>query len=152
MFLGLGVGAQIQSIHIRSPHTAYTHICTAYIHLPLPFSTTIRVIAIMSSILNTATMLCLNKTNYLTWNVRMRTLLIRNDLWSIVSGMEAVPDPKTAASTEVEAYTLRQLKAAAKITLYVNDTQIIHVQGDDPKVLTHGETPRAVNHIMGRRH
>jgi len=88
-----------------------------------------------SSILNATVMAHLNETNYLTWNVRMRALLIRSNLWSIVSGMEAVPDPKTAASMEVEAYTLHQLKAAAKIALYVDDTQIIHVQGDDPKVI-----------------
>jgi hypothetical protein len=88
-----------------------------------------------SSILNATVMARLNETNYLTWNVHMRVLLIHSDLWSIMSGMEAVPDAKTAASMEVEAYALCQLKAAAKIALYVDDSQIIHVQGDDPKVI-----------------
>jgi len=100
-----------------------------------------------SSILNATVMVHLNETNYLTWNVRMRALLIRSNLWSIVSGTEAVPDPKTATSTEVEAYTLRQLKAAAEITLYVDDTQIIHIQGDDPKVIW--DTLTSIHHAHG---
>ena len=88
-----------------------------------------------SSILNATVMAHLNKTNYLTWNVHMRVLLIHSDLWGIVSGKEAVPDPRTVASMKVKAYALCQLKAAAEIALYVDDSQIIHVQGDDPKVI-----------------
>ena len=48
--------------------------------------------------------------------------------------METAPD-STASTTEVEAFTLHQLKATAKVMLYVNDSQIIHVQGDDPKAI-----------------
>ena len=88
-----------------------------------------------SSILNATVMAHLNETNYLTWNVHMRVLLIHSDLWGIVSGKEAVPDPRTVASMKVKAYALCQLKAAAEIALYVDDSQIIHVQGDDPKVI-----------------
>jgi len=88
-----------------------------------------------SSILSATVMAHLSETNYLTWNVRMCALLIHSDLWGIVSGKEAVPDLKTATSTEVDKYALRQLKAAAEIALYVDNIQIIHVQGDDPKVI-----------------
>ena len=89
----------------------------------------------MTSILNVSVMPHLNETNYLTWNIRMRTLLIRADLWGIVSGKEAAPDPATASTTIVDAFALCQLKAAAEITLYIDDSQIIHVQGDDPKTI-----------------
>ena len=89
----------------------------------------------MSSILNTAIMPHLNETNYLTWHVRMRALLICNDLWGVVSGKESPPNPTKASPTKIDNFVSRQLKAAAKIALYVDDTQIIHVQGDDPKVI-----------------
>ncbi|KAG9310995.1 hypothetical protein JVU11DRAFT_8873 [Chiua virens] len=52
----------------------------------------------------------LNKTNYLTWHICMCVLLIRANL-------------------------SHQPKAATDITLYVNDSKIIHVQGNDPKVI-----------------
>ena len=39
----------------------------------------------MTSILNVSVMPHLNETNYLTWNIRMHTLLIRADLWGIAS-------------------------------------------------------------------
>ena len=65
----------------------------------------------------------------------MCALLIHADLWGIVSGKEAAPDPATASTTTVDTFALCQLKAAAEITLYVDDSQIIHVQGDDPKTI-----------------
>ena len=89
----------------------------------------------MTSILNVSVMPHLNETNYLTWNIRMCTLLICADLWGIVSGKEAAPNPATASTTTVDTFTLCQLKAAAKIALYVDDSQIIRVQGDDPKTI-----------------
>ncbi|KAI9464315.1 hypothetical protein HD554DRAFT_2175109 [Boletus coccyginus] len=72
----------------------------------------------MSTILSTTVMPCLNETNYLTWHIRMHALLIRSDLWGVISGTEPTPDP-----------------TATEIALYVDDSQIIHVQGDDPKVI-----------------
>ena len=89
----------------------------------------------MTSILNVSVMPHLNETNYLTWNICMCALLIRANLWGIVSGKEAAPDPATASTTAVDAFALRQLKAAAEIALYIDDSQIIHVQGDDPKTI-----------------
>ena len=89
----------------------------------------------MTSILNVSVMPHLNETNYLTWNICMCTLLICADLWGIVSGKEAAPNPATASTTTVDTFTLCQLKAAAKIALYVDDSQIIRVQGDDPKTI-----------------
>ena len=89
----------------------------------------------MTSILNVSVMPHLNKTNYLTWNIHMHTLLIHADLWRIVSGKEAAPDPAMASTTTVNAFTLCQLKATAEIMLYIDDSQIIHVQGNDPKTI-----------------
>jgi cytochrome c-type biogenesis protein CcmH/NrfF len=62
----------------------------------------------MASILNTTTMPRLNETNYLTWHVRMRVLLIRSELWSITSGKETTPDPKTASAATVESFASAQ--------------------------------------------
>ena len=91
----------------------------------------------------------LNETNYLTWHVRMRTLLIRTELWGITSGKETAPDPKTASATTVESFVSCQLKAATEITLYVKDSQIPHIQSDDPKVvwdeLTHVHCSRGLS-------
>ncbi|KAI9569121.1 hypothetical protein HD554DRAFT_2020909 [Boletus coccyginus] len=87
----------------------------------------------------------LNETNYLTWNICMYALLIHSDLWGIVLKKEAVPNLKIAASMEVKAYALCQLKAAIKITLYVDDSQIIHILGDDPKVIW--DTLASIHHV-----
>ena len=89
----------------------------------------------MTSILNTTTMLRLNKMNYLTWHMHMRTLLIHAELWGIMSSKETAPDPKMASATAVESFVSCQLKAATEIMLYVEDSQIPHVQSDDPKVI-----------------
>ncbi|KAF8416310.1 hypothetical protein L210DRAFT_3429617 [Boletus edulis BED1] len=75
----------------------------------------------------------LDEVNYLTWHVRMRALLIRSNLWGIVSGKETAPDPKMATSSVVDAFTLRQLKAAAEIALYVDDSQIFSHMEKRPK-------------------
>ena len=76
----------------------------------------------------------------------MHALLIHANLWSIVSGMETAPN-STASTTEVEAFTLHQLKATTEIALYVDDSQIIHVQGDDPKAIW--DTLASVHHARG---
>ena len=89
----------------------------------------------MSTILNATVMPCLNETNYLTWHICMCALLICNDLWEIVLGKESPPNPSKASPTKIDAYVTHQLKAAAEITLYIDDSQIIHVQGDDPQVI-----------------
>ena len=89
----------------------------------------------MTGILNTTTMPRLNEMNYLTWHVRMRALLIRAKLWGIMSGKETAPDPKMASAATVESFASRQLKAAAETTLYVEDSQIPHIQSDDLKVV-----------------
>jgi hypothetical protein len=85
----------------------------------------------MSSILNTAVMPRCNETNYLTWHVRIHALLIHNDLWGVVSGNKSPPDPTKASPTKINNFMSHQLKAATEIVLYVNDSQIIHGQGDD---------------------
>ena len=76
----------------------------------------------------------------------MCALLICIDLWSIMLGMETAPD-STAFIMEVEAFTLHQLKATAKIALYVNDSQIIHVWDDDPKAIW--DTLASIHHAHG---
>jgi hypothetical protein len=89
----------------------------------------------MSSILNTTVMARLNKTNYLIWHVHMCALLICNDLWGVVSGKESPPHLTKASPMKIDNFMSCQLKAATEIVLYVDDSQIIHVQGDDPQVI-----------------
>ncbi|KAG8216692.1 hypothetical protein J3R82DRAFT_6898, partial [Butyriboletus roseoflavus] len=73
--------------------------------------------------------------NYLTWHIQMHALLICSNLWGIMLGIDTMPDPATATPTTVNTFALHKLKATAKITLYINNSQIIHVQGDNPKAI-----------------
>ena len=77
----------------------------------------------------------------------MCTLLIHANLWRIISGKEAAPNPVTASTTTLNTFALCRLKAAAEITLYVDNSQIIHVQGDDPKTIW--DTLTSVHHAHG---
>ena len=74
-------------------------------------------------------------------------LLICNDLWGIVSGKESPPDPSKASPMKIDAYVTHQLKATAKIALYVDDSQIIRVQGDDQQVIWNALA--SVHHACG---
>ena len=78
----------------------------------------------MTGILNVTTIPRLNEMNYPTWHVRMCALLICTELWGITCGKETTPNPKTASAAAAKSFISCQLKAAAKITLYVEDSQI----------------------------
>ena len=88
-----------------------------------------------TSILNAATMPRLNDTNYISWSARMRALLIRLGLWGLVSGTETLPDADKADTKKVGVFADRQLKACAELILYVEDSQLPHMGGDDPNVI-----------------
>ncbi|KAK3719576.1 hypothetical protein QZH41_006798 [Actinostola sp. cb2023] len=83
---------------------------------------------------NTVTVVPLDGSNYGTWKIQCRMALIKENLWSIVSGTEVAP-----AETEVEKFTkfvVRRNRALATIVLSVN-TSLLYLLGDpeDPVVV-----------------
>ena len=68
-----------------------------------------------TNILNTATMPCLNDTNYTSWSSRMHALLIHLDYWSVISGTETLPAADKADTKKAKLFTDRQLKACAEL-------------------------------------
>ena len=69
----------------------------------------------------------LNGSNYGTWKVQCRMALVKDGLWSIVSGTETAP-----ASTEAEKFAKfvsRRDKALAIIVLSV-DPSLLYLLGD----------------------
>ena len=88
-----------------------------------------------TNILNAATMPRLNDTNYTSWSSRMRALLIRLGYWSVVSGTETLPAADKADTKKAELFADHQLKACAELIIYVKDSQLPHMSGDDPHVI-----------------
>ena len=85
-----------------------------------------------TNILNTATMPHLNDTNYTSWSSRMRALL---SYWGLISGTETLPAADKADTKKAELFADHQLKACAELIIYVKDSQLPHMSGDDPHVI-----------------
>ena len=51
-----------------------------------------------SKTVSTVTVIPLNGTNYPSWKVQCRMVLVREGLWGIVAGTEEPPDPATDAA------------------------------------------------------
>lgn len=60
----------------------------------------------------------LNEENYVFWKTKVRAILVRDDLWNVIS------EPKPAQVND--AWVKRNNKAMAYITLSVEDNQLIH--------------------------
>ncbi|EFN68697.1 Retrovirus-related Pol polyprotein from transposon TNT 1-94, partial [Camponotus floridanus] len=60
----------------------------------------------------------LNGGNYVFWKTKVRAILVRDDLWDVVN------EPKPVQLND--AWTKRNNKAMACITLNVEDNQLIH--------------------------
>jgi gag-polypeptide of LTR copia-type/Domain of unknown function (DUF4219)/Zinc knuckle len=72
--------------------------------------------AAMDGMGSIAAMALLDGTNYATWSVRMKFLLVRKGLWSVVEA-----DPTGAKEKELDP------KAKAEIALYVGDQDLVTV-------------------------
>jgi hypothetical protein len=74
----------------------------------------------------------LNDTNHGPWKQLMKALLVRKDLWDVVSGVETLPSgsPNTKA---VRTFRKRQAQAGAEIILHVEPSQLPFIDNDDPK-------------------
>ena len=73
----------------------------------------------------------LNDTNYNIWKYRMEMLLLKMDLWDIVSGEEEEPTTGPNSKT-MKSYRKRQQAARAEIALRVEDNQLIYTKNTDP--------------------
>lgn len=62
----------------------------------------------------------LNGSNYQVWKFRMEMLLIKEDIWSVIS--TAAPSPVT------DVWTTKDQRARATIGLLVEDNQLIHIR------------------------
>ena len=72
----------------------------------------------------------LNKSNYDTWSLVMKALLIRKDLWDVVDGSE--PRPAGSANSKViRAYVKKLQQAHAEIILNIEPDQHLHVREGD---------------------
>ena len=75
----------------------------------------------------------LNGTNYSTWRVQVKMLLINLNLWSIVTGSERSP---TAESSRLGEFNLRKGKAVSTIVLTVNPSLYYLIgESTDPQLV-----------------
>ena len=70
----------------------------------------------------------LNGTNYPSWKVQCRMLLVKEGLWGIVAGTEEPPNPETQGA-QYAKYVSRRDKALATIVLAV-DPSLLYLLGD----------------------
>ena len=70
----------------------------------------------------------LNGTNFPSWKVQCRMVLVREGLWGIVAGTEEPPDPATDAA-KYSKYVAQKDRALATIVLAV-DPSLLYLLGD----------------------
>jgi len=75
----------------------------------------------------------LDDSNYIGWSTRMKAILIKRGYWSLVSGTEVLST--SADASEKAAFTQRQLEACSELILAVDDSQLAHMDSEDPKVI-----------------
>ena len=73
------------------------------------------------------TVVALDGSNYNTWKIQCRMALMKENLWSIVSGTEVVPAGSEAQ--KLAKFEARRDRALATIVLSV-DTSLLHLLGD----------------------
>ena len=78
-----------------------------------------------SKTVSTVTVIPLNGTNYPSWKVQCRMVLVREGLWGIVAGTEEPLDPAADAAK----YISRRDRALATIVLAV-DPSLLYLLGD----------------------
>lgn len=87
----------------------------------------------MATELKTVAIIPLNGSNYVTWKVQCRMALMKDGLWSIVSGSEGSPSGNEAESAKFRA---RRDRALATIVLSI-EPSLLYLIGDpeDPVVV-----------------
>ena len=77
---------------------------------------------------STVSVVPLNGTNYPSWKVQCRMVLVREGQWGIVAGTDEPPDPPTDAANYAK-YVSRKDRALATIVLAV-DPSLLYLLGD----------------------
>jgi hypothetical protein len=73
----------------------------------------------------------LNDENYADWKMMMEALLVRKQLWDIVSGEKTKP-LGSVTSAPVKAFIRKQAEARAELVLQVETSQLPHLRNEDP--------------------
>ncbi|XP_073814364.1 uncharacterized protein [Musca autumnalis] len=79
----------------------------------------------MNSLYNIAK---LDDTNYDSWSLQVRSVLVHQDLWSVVNGEMEKPVPNEKNANEVAAWKTKDEKATATIILSATPVQIAHIK------------------------
>ena len=79
------------------------------------------------------TVIPLTGSNYPTWKIQCRMVLLKEELWLIVSGNETAP-PETKAERHVK-FVARRDHALALIILFVDST-LLYLLGDPMDLVT----------------
>lgn len=76
----------------------------------------------------------LNGSNFATWKIQCKMALLKDNLWSIVNGIEV--SPSVSETTKLAEFNLRKDKALATIVLSVHPS-LLYLLGDptDPKTV-----------------
>lgn len=96
----------------------------------------------------------LNGSNYPNWKFKLRMVLMREDLWSIVQGEEVVVEDDAAS---LASRVKRDNKALSTICLMVDDNQLIHVRNAKTSaeawsaLKMHYEKPTLTNKLLLRK-
>jgi hypothetical protein len=77
----------------------------------------------------------LDDSNYISWSTRMKAILIKKSYWPLVSGKETLTNSIQADADKLAAFTQRQLEVCSELILAVEDSQLTHMDSDDPKVI-----------------
>ena len=68
----------------------------------------------------------LDDTNYATWSVQMRSVLIHVDLWPMTCGK--IVKPEQGNSKEIAAFESKDEKALVSILLFMEPVQLNHIK------------------------
>jgi len=71
----------------------------------------------------------LNHTNYAEWSMRMEAVLVRADLWALVTGDEKMAAGEKDAE-KIKDFRKRQATCKAEMVLCVDDSQLSHMGGE----------------------
>ena len=87
----------------------------------------------------------LNHMNYAEWVLQMEAVLIWGGFWDLVTGDEKLEEEND--KRKKQAFKKRQAQCRAEIVLRVEDSQLPHMTGGDPKMIW--DALAVVHHARG---
>ena len=72
----------------------------------------------------------LHATNFYTWKFKIRLILLREEVWSVVDGTEKAPVEGSAdnAKAQIDAWRKKDEKAYTSICLSISDSELPHIR------------------------